>query len=99
MQQKLSDSGLLKQQAFIGGSGSQPTAACWRCVPRRMAAGLYHRSALFEPRPRPTRRLTQMEAELWRDSLAVLLSESDDKHSPDLLGQVWCTERGVAHAA
>jgi len=40
-----------------------------------------------------------MVAELGRDGLAVLLSESDDKHSPDLKGQVWRTERGVAHAA
>jgi len=40
-----------------------------------------------------------MVAELGRDGLALLLSESDNEHSPDLKGQVWRIQRGVAHAA
>ncbi|WPG36251.1 hypothetical protein [Variovorax sp. EBFNA2] len=40
-----------------------------------------------------------MAAELGRDGLAVLLSESDNEQLPDLVGQVWRIQRGVAHAA
>ena len=40
-----------------------------------------------------------MVAELGSDGLAVLLSESDNEHSQDLVGQVWRPARGVAHAA
>jgi branched-chain amino acid transport system ATP-binding protein len=46
-----------------------------------------------------SRRLTEVVAELGRDGLTVLLSESDDKHSADLVDQVWRIERGVVHAA
>lgn len=156
MEQKLSDSGLLKQQAFFGAVDCSRRAACWRCTTRRMAAGLCHsdlsvingdprpmpmvlgraasrvvqhlgegvtqlrpgdhmvafvsscghcmpcsdgRLALCDPAPRPTRRLTPVVAELRRDEVAVPLSESDDKHSPGLVGQVWRIEHGVVHAA
>lgn len=46
-----------------------------------------------------SRRLTEVVAELGRGGLTVLLSESDDKHSADLVDQVWRIERGVVHAA
>lgn len=46
-----------------------------------------------------SRRLTEVIAKLRSEGLSVLLSESDDKHSSDLVDLVYRIERGVVHAA
>jgi branched-chain amino acid transport system ATP-binding protein len=45
-----------------------------------------------------SRRLTEVIAELRGEGLCVLLSESDDTHSADLVDQVFRIERGVVTA-
>jgi branched-chain amino acid transport system ATP-binding protein len=45
-----------------------------------------------------SRRLTEVVGELRKGGLTVLLSESDDKHSADLVDLVFRIERGVVHA-
>lgn len=45
-----------------------------------------------------SRRLTEVIAKLRSEGLSVLLSESDDKHSSDLVDLVYRIERGVVHA-
>jgi branched-chain amino acid transport system ATP-binding protein len=45
-----------------------------------------------------SRRLTEVIAELRNEGLCVLLSESDDTHSADLVDQVFRIERGAVAA-
>jgi branched-chain amino acid transport system ATP-binding protein len=45
-----------------------------------------------------SRRLTEVIGELRNEGLCVLLSESDDTHSADLVDQVYRIERGVVSA-
>ncbi|MDI3515198.1 MAG: branched-chain amino acid transport system ATP-binding protein, partial [Rhodocyclaceae bacterium] len=46
-----------------------------------------------------SRRLTQVIGELRQEGLSVVLSESDDVHSADLVDRSYRIERGVVQAA